>query len=149
MSGSKTFLSARRRSYRVALTPLADVMFQLLTFFMLTTSLTPYSLLTIRSSQDAAVAAGAGEGRADSGGTASPNLVIWELEDGVVRTGGAFYERGRLAELSDALALRSTEVNVQLIVGPTARIQDVASAMAALRGADVNKVELKRVRVGP
>jgi len=35
--------------YRFVLTPLADAMFQLLIFFMLSSNLAPYSLLTIRS----------------------------------------------------------------------------------------------------
>ncbi len=40
-------LPKSERRYTFALTPLADAMFQLLIFFMLSTSLTPYSLLTI------------------------------------------------------------------------------------------------------
>lgn len=155
MSGPKTTLPVRKRTYRVSLTPLADAMFQLLTFFMLTTSLTPYSMLTIGSSQEAPteVADGSGaEGEGDSPDVAAAKsesgLVIWELEDGVIRTGGSIYERDRLGDLSEVLALRTDDVSVQLVVGPTARIQDVASAMAALKGAEVGTVELKRIEAG-
>lgn len=151
MSGPKTTLPVRKRSYRVALTPLADAMFQLLTFFMLTTSLTPYSLLTIRTPQEAAAEAAEGGGAGAGDGAAAPavpGLVIWELEDGVIRAGGNAYESRQLAELSEALALRGGNVHVQLVVGATARIQDVATAMAALKGAEVGKVELKRYEAG-
>jgi len=157
MSGPKTTLPVRKRTYRVSLTPLADAMFQLLTFFMLTTSLTPYSLITIGTSQEAPTeVAEAGGAEADGGDDAAntpsvsqePGLVIWELEDGVIRTSGSVYERDRLADLSEALALRTDNVSVQLVLGPTARIQDVASAMAALKGASVEKVELKRFEAG-
>jgi biopolymer transport protein ExbD len=153
MSGPKTTLPVRKRTYRVSLTPLADAMFQLLTFFMLTTSLTPYSLITIGTSQEAPTeVAEAGGAEEDAANTPSvsqePGLVIWELEDGVIRTSGSVYERDRLADLSEALALRTDNVSVQLVLGPTARIQDVASAMAALKGASVEKVELKRFEAG-
>ncbi|NRB16393.1 MAG: biopolymer transporter ExbD [Rhodobacteraceae bacterium] len=157
MSGPKTMLPVRKRSYRVSLTPLADAMFQLLTFFMLTTSLTPYSLITIGTSQEApsevAEAAGAeatgGDNDAnDAAVSQQPGLVIWELEDGVIRTSGSVYQRDQLGDLSAALALRTDNVSVQLVLGPTARIQDVASAMAALKGAAVEKVELKRFEAG-
>ena len=151
MSGPRITLPARKRSYRVSLTPLADAMFQLLTFFMLTTSLTPYSMITIGSSQEAPTEVAEGSGAAGDGDSteapavpSNPGLVIWELEDGVIRTGGSIYERDQLGDLSEALALRTDSISVQLVVGPTARIQDVASAMAALKGAEVGKVELKR-----
>lgn len=155
MSAPKTVLPVRKRTYRVALTPLADAMFQLLTFFMLTTSLTPFSLITIRSSQEAPAAEEVGvenhDGEADGQGNVQDtvgNLVIWELEDGMVNANGTRFERDQLGELSEALASNAGEVSVQLVVGLTARIQDVASAMAALSAAEVHKVELKRFEDG-
>ena len=42
-------LPRRNRRYRFSMTPLADVMFQLLIFFMLSANLAAYSLLPLRS----------------------------------------------------------------------------------------------------
>ena len=42
-------LPRRERRYRFSMTPLADVMFQLLVFFMLSANITPYSLIDIRT----------------------------------------------------------------------------------------------------
>ena len=81
-----------------------------------------------------------------AGHTAAPaGLVIWELEDGLIRFGGSVYQRAQLQDLSEIIAARGANVHVQLVVGPTARVQDVASAMAALRGSEIEKVELKRI----
>lgn len=148
MNQSKMAVPVKKRSYKVALTPLADAMFQLLTFFMLTTSLTPYSILTIGSNPenqaaDAVDALGTGAG--NDGTALPPDVIIWELEDGIVRSGGTEFDRTQLHDLSEALSTQAGTVHVQLVIGPTARIQDVATAMAALRAHAVEQVEIKRV----
>ena len=74
-------LPPRKRSYRVALTPLADAMFQLLTFFMLTTSLTPYSMLTIGSASNKAAEVAA-DGGSGTGGGAPAGQVIGNWKTG-------------------------------------------------------------------
>ena len=42
-------LPRRNRRYRFSMTPLADVMFQLLIFFMLSANIAPYSMLDVRT----------------------------------------------------------------------------------------------------
>lgn len=144
-------LPARRRTYRVALTPLADAMFQLLTFFMLTTSLQPYSLITLRTSEDGAAVEedSTGPGAADApappprAAPATPgNITIWTLGDGTITTGGQVFERSQIYDLAEALGSQDAGASVLLVLTEAARVQDMASAMEALRGANVDTVQI-------
>ncbi len=147
MSGLSSSLPERKRSYRVALTPLADAMFQLLIFFMLTTSLTPYSLLTLRhtaesvSSEDSAAARGNGPS-AQSVAAASRKITLWSLGDNTVTTGGQIYERRQLRDLAEAMNTLGTPGTVIVVVTDAARIQDVAAALEALRRANIDAVQI-------
>jgi biopolymer transport protein ExbD len=67
MASRKAPLPELPRRYKFVLTPLADAMFQLLIFFMLTSSLAPYSLITLKTaakpvSEEDVADAGAGAG---------------------------------------------------------------------------------------
>ena len=145
MSVAKRALPARPRRYRFVLTPLADAMFQLLIFFMLASSLTPYSIMTLRSGPDA-VAEGAGgpggEGAATAATAVSPETVLWTLDDGAVVVGGQVFDPEDLFDLADALGSDAAPASVILIVRETARVQDVATAMEALEGANVASVQI-------
>ena len=148
MSGKTAPLPERKRSYRIALTPLADAMFQLLIFFMLTTSLTPYSLITIRTGGDAAAqdteALAGGPGPSQQNGNDGESITIWTLNEGTVTSRGQEYDIGQLVALADALSATDDAASVVIVVGPTARMQDVASAMEALSRADVTSVQITR-----
>lgn len=147
MSGLTSALPERKRSYRVALTPLADAMFQLLIFFMLTTSLTPYSLLTLRHTAEAAPSedTAAGAGRGETGQTAPAStrkITLWSLGDNAVTTGGQVYERSQLPDLADAMSTLGTPGTVIVVVTDAARVQDVAAALEALRRANIDAVQI-------
>lgn len=152
MSGLYTPLPERKRTYRVALTPLADAMFQLLIFFMLTTSLTPYSLITLKSaSEDIATepAASPGIGGVDEtpqqpnrAESTRPDVTIWSLEDGSVTVSGLPYQRDQLLELAEAVGSDETPGNVVILVGETAKVQDLAAALEALGSASVAGVQI-------
>ena len=51
MASRRAPLPERPRRYKFAMTPLADAMFQLLIFFMLSSSLAPYSLITLKTAR--------------------------------------------------------------------------------------------------
>lgn len=110
-----------------ALTPLADIMFQLLIFFMLSTSLAPYALLPL--GQRAAAPEG---GTAPAPETAAPapagSPAIWHLGRGQIRSGRVWID---LADLPEALAaLREAEVSeVLLFITDTANTQDLATIL--------------------
>lgn len=121
-----------------ALTPLADVMFQLLIFFMLSTSLAPYSLITL-----AAPAAPSGQSpapeTAPGGGTGS--IVIWHVGRGELRAGSATIPIAALGQVIPALKEKGLE-EILLFTTPPATTQDVASVIEAIRIAEVARLRL-------
>jgi biopolymer transport protein ExbD len=148
MSSLRTPLPERKRSYRIALMPLADAMFQLLIFFMLTTSLTPYSLITIRTGEAAPTEEqetnGTGAGSKPSRPSQIGRTSIWLVNEGIVSAKGQDYETGQLLELAKALGNQDDPGSVVIVVGVTARVQDVTMAMEALRNADITSVQITR-----
>lgn len=143
---SRLQLPERRRNYRFALTPLADAMFQLLIFFMLSSSLTPYSLLTVQSAQGQAGAAPAQPGNA-ADDTAPPALqggetVVWAIDKDAIVVGGQRFAFDTLGDLVDALAQADMPADVVLVVQRTARVQDVTTVLARLSLATVGAVRI-------
>jgi len=151
MASTRAPLPERPRRYRFALTPLADAMFQLLIFFMLSTSLTPYSLLTLKTatapaSEDEAPA-GAATDPASTEAPAPqtpPDRTLWTILNGTVRSAGVDYALDQLGPLADAIGSQDRPGDVVLIVTDEARVQDVAVAMEALQSANVAGVQIAR-----
>ncbi|MGR3467412.1 MAG: ExbD/TolR family protein [Shimia sp.] len=138
-------LPERPRRYRFALTPLADAMFQLLIFFMLSTSLTPYALLTLKSAELPTDARDSGPGLGD--GPAAPTagrVTFWTVSNGAVRVEDVPYAMDRLGALADALGEQEETGRVVIIIDDSARVQDVASVLEALAGADIDGVQITR-----
>ncbi|WP_308917902.1 ExbD/TolR family protein [Jannaschia sp. LMIT008] len=129
--------AVRRRRYRFALTPLADVMFQLLIFFMLTSSVAPYSLLPIARGEPPGQGRGAAGPAQAGGGPAA----IWQVEGGAVVAGGQRFGLDALPDLADAVRRADTS-RVLVVTGAGARMQDVAAVLEALIAADVPNVRL-------
>ncbi|MEL6564200.1 MAG: biopolymer transporter ExbD [Pseudomonadota bacterium] len=156
MAASYQPLPERPRRYRFALTPLADAMFQLLIFFMLSTSLTPYSLVTLRTTPDEAEEA---EAQADPAGPEDENaeapapdavsdsgVTIWDIGNGTVTTNGQVFDIDQLPSLAEAIGSQDDPGQVVIIIGGAARVQDVASALEALDSAEVEAVQIARTR---
>lgn len=148
MSALRTPLPERKRTYRFALTPLADAMFQLLIFFMLSTSLTPYSLITLRTAsdgvqeQDAQGGVGADPSQPAAASGGSSNIVFWTLGAGAVSVAGQSYDNDQLPDLAAALGSQDAPGSVVIVVTREAQVQDVAHAMAALKSANVGSVQI-------
>ena len=130
-----------RKKLSFALTPLADAMFQLLIFFMLSSSLQPYSLITL--TPGAAQAAPTQAAPRTPGGAPT----IWHLGAGTLRMGtetvplddvGTFLDRMR-AQGSDALVIFS---------GGGATVQDIASLLNAVTLAHVGSVQIVSAQGG-
>ena len=142
-------LPERRRNYRFSLTPLADAMFQLLIFFMLSSGLTPYSLLSLQSAPAQAEAA---TGPASETAEATepeeqlPDPVgetaLWTIEAQAVIVGGQRFEFDALDELAGALGSPSAPADVVLIVRPSAQVQDITTVLARLSAANVGSVQV-------
>lgn len=132
----------RKRRYGFALTPLADAMFQLLIFFMLSSTLSPYSLIALTGGAPAGQSTQ--EGPADSAAEApreAARSVTWQLSRGQVRAGAQVMA---LEDLRDVLpALRDQKIE-EVLIFPTrsARVQDIATVLEVLGRDGVARVRL-------
>lgn len=126
----------RKRS-AFALTPLADIMFQLLIFFMLSSSLAPYALLPMSTP---ATTRADPEPRTE-GANAATAQVVWHLERGRLRAGD---NRIDLAQLPAALArLQGDGIeDIVVFVTESARAQDLADLMEPVRRAGFARLQL-------
>lgn len=142
MALSRDLLSEKRnpRRYRISLTPLADAMFNLLIFFMLSSNITPYSLLPLKGTT-ALPGAGAGAGGSDAPQPLGSETAIWTVSEGQIIAGGQEFGLDRIAELTQSLTLLGT-TSIVLIVRPEARVQDLTSVLEALSAGGITEVQL-------
>lgn len=127
---------ARPRRYGFALTPLADAMFQLLIFFMLSSSLSSYSLLTLSGGiVQAAVAIDPGAA------TVAGAPVVWQLSHDVIRVEGQMMAFDALPDV--ALRMRG-EGRAEVVILPdrTATVQDVATVLDVMSRTGGFRVQL-------
>lgn len=132
---------ARKRSYVFALTPLADAMFQLLIFFMLTSSLTPYSLLTLASGSGTAAAGDTETPPEDSADIETDSAATWTVQDGQVLANGQAFGFDSLPELAEILVAADTP-RVLLISSERARVQDLVTVLEILAAAQITSVQI-------
>ena len=142
-------LPERRRNYRFSLTPLADAMFQLLIFFMLSSGLTPYSLLALQSAPAMAATDSGTASEAtppENQETPTPDTAgdtaLWTIEAQTVVVGGQRFGFDALDDLADALGTPTAPGSVVLIVRPSAQVQDITTVLARLAAADVTSVQV-------
>jgi len=141
-----TLLQPRVRKYNFPLTPLADAMFQLLIFFMLSASVTPYSLMTLRSGPPPP-----GGGRDTTlqpppPGTPEAPPVMWSVQQGEIVASGQRFGFTSLPALTQALRDAKTP-RVVLVATPAAQVQDLVRVLEALSSADINAVQI--IQQGP
>jgi len=125
-----------------SLMPLADVMFQLLIFFMLSSSLAPYALLSLTAPATTPAEARDVPRPAPARPDPAPDAqVIWHLERGAVRAGSS---RIRLAVLPAALAeLRDDGIDdIVVFVSDAARAQDIAGLLEPVGRAGFARLQL-------
>ncbi|MEL6426039.1 MAG: biopolymer transporter ExbD [Pseudomonadota bacterium] len=137
-------LPRSRRRYGFALTPLADAMFQLLIFFMLSSSLTPFSLITIKGGavlEETANPAEVAESNDDVDAVDTAEAAVWVIERGEVIAGRQRFGFDRLDELSETLRLVGT-TEVLIVARPIAEVQDVVRVLEALATAGVTSVQV-------
>jgi biopolymer transport protein ExbD len=139
-------LPERRRRYGFALTPLADAMFQLLIFFMLSSGLTPYSLLKLQSADGdttiettAVPDVNASDVLPDAG---QVETALWTIEAEAVIVGGQRFGFEALDELAKSLGVAGTPADVLLIIRSSAQVQDVSTVLARLSAANVGSVQI-------
>ncbi|SFA51986.1 Biopolymer transport protein ExbD [Paracoccus halophilus] len=138
----------RRRAVRFSMTALADVLFQLLIFFMLSSNLAAYSLLPLRSG---ALQGEGGAGTAPAAGAkvvAAQNTAIWTLNVDGITAAGQRFGIDRLAGLADALAAQDTR-HVLIILRPEVPVQDVVTVLEALAARGIGSVQIAEAPASP
>lgn len=143
---SRIPLPERKRNYRFVLTPFADAMFQLLIFFMLSSNLAPYSLLTLQTAPpvaDGQAGAPGAETVADATEAAlAGDVALWTIEADRVIVGGQDFDFAALDALAEALGESGAAADVVLVIRASARVQDVTTVLARLRLANVASVQI-------
>lgn len=130
--------TAGKKKLSFALTPLADAMFQLLIFFMLSSSLAPYSLISLTPGAASAEVAGAEPTDRPIPG-AGPT--IWHLSADSVRSGAEVFALSDLPELLSLMAARGS-AQVVIFTDASATVQDIATVLNQLTLAELTSVQL-------
>lgn len=135
-------IDARPRRYGFALTPLADAMFQLLVFFMLSSSLAPYSLIPLTGGPAGASAlAGAAAATPAPAPQPGQEAAVWHLGRGSLRSGGETVPLTTLPAL--VATLRGAGVTeVVLFSSRAATVQDVATVLESLAAGGIATVRM-------
>lgn len=149
MAGMQTHprieLPRRQRRYGFALTPLADAMFQLLIFFMLSANLTPYSLLSLKAGTISG--ASPGDQPADhepqiNAPTLSPGeTAIWSISRESIVASGQRFGFDALPQLAGAMRAAGT-ARVLLVTRADAQVQGVVSVLEVLAAHGITDIQL-------
>lgn len=134
-----------QRRYRFSLTPLADTMFQLLIFFMLSANTIPYSMLSVQ----AGALANMGQGPDLTDGTATTGLqgsdpmmtAVWSVRADSIIANGQRFPLERIPDLAQALQAQNTP-EVLLISQPEADVQMLVSILEILAESEIGVVRI-------
>ncbi len=128
----------QRQTAGFMLVPLIDVIFLLLTFFMLSSSIDPYSSLSLgeyRRQDEGGAEQGAGAS------AASPDLVV-AISHGQVQTNGKMVALDRFGDAAAALRGEGLET-VIVFTRASATVQDVVTVLDALKKAAFGSVIIR------
>ncbi len=139
-------LPRRNRRYRFSMTPLADVMFQLLIFFMLSANIAPYSMLDLRTG---ALSGGGGSPSPDPETTVEPgrttdirSTAVWTLDEaGTILASGQRYDPARLPALADALLAQGTH-DVLVVLRRDVAVQQLVTVLQTLAARGITSVQI-------
>lgn len=124
------------------MTAMADMLFQLLIFFMLSANLTPFAMLDIRTG-GLSGPGGGNDGTALAGGAVSDSAstAVWTLGTGGLVAGGQRFQLDRLAELARALADQGT-ASVLLVLRPDVPVENVVAVLEVLQASGIVSVQI-------
>ena len=129
----------KKKGMRFFLMPLVDVIFLLLTFFMLSSNLAAYSALTLGDYRREAAAPATQQPAAQA--AAQPDLVL-TVTAGQVRANGAEMPLAALAAEAERLKAGGAD-SVVVFVRPSATAQDIVSVLEALKRAGFATVSVR------
>jgi biopolymer transport protein ExbD len=130
----------RKQTARFMLVPLIDVIFLLLTFFMLSSSIEPYSSVMLGEYGQEA------ESSVEPATPARPDLVLSVSRGGIQANGNSI----ALADVAATLAALRREGAETVIVftRATATVQDIVTVLDALRKASFTSVTIRKRAAG-
>jgi biopolymer transport protein ExbD len=141
LDDAASLLGRRQRRAAFVLTPLIDVMFLLLIFFMMSSQISPYSLISISgiSTADEPASAPSPDSRTD---------LVLRVSAGFVGVDG---ERVPVSALRTALGQRVPGERTGALVLPdrSATVQDVVDVLEALQAAGIRDAALLGSAGGP
>ncbi|CAM3062128.1 Biopolymer transport protein ExbD/TolR [Paracoccus aminovorans] len=133
-----------RRRGVFSMTALADVLFQLLIFFMLSANLLSYSMLPLRSGAIRDTGGPGGTAAAPQAGitvTEARATAVWTLNPDGITASGQQFALPRAAALADALAAQGTR-NVLIVLRPEVPVQDVVTVLEMLSARGIDSVQI-------
>ncbi|MDO5622832.1 MAG: biopolymer transporter ExbD [Paracoccus sp. (in: a-proteobacteria)] len=135
-------MPARPMPRAFPMTAMADMLFQLLIFFMLTANLTPFAMLDFRTGQLSGRADSATEGSTP----AEPAMdarrtAIWTLGTTGLVSGGQHFALDQLPALADALADLGTP-HLLIVLRPDVPVRDVILVLEALQLRGITAVQI-------
>ena len=89
--------------------------------------------------------ANANQGAGDGPGPAPTNsgrVSFWTVRNGNVEVDDVPYQMAQLGPLADAFSEQDDPGQIVIIVSEEARVQDVATALEALEGANIDEVQI-------
>lgn len=132
----------RRKLMRFMLMPLVDVIFLLLTFFLLSSSIAPFSSIMLDRDREPPAMAGAAPGE-DTG----PDLIL-SVGHGRVQANGRTIDLGGLPEHLARLRQNGFET-VMLFTRGSATVQDLVSVLDAVKKAQFRSVMIRTKAATP
>lgn len=125
------------------MTPLADVMFQLLIFFMLSANIAPYSLLDLRTGGVSGGTPSEAPPETEPGQTTDiRTTAVWTLDaTGAIVAGGQHFTADRLPALAEALKLQGT-ADVLVILRRDVPVQRLVAVLQTLAARGITSVQV-------
>ncbi|SOC10567.1 biopolymer transport protein ExbD [Rhodobacter sp. JA431] len=140
--GSTGKLPASERRYGFTLMPLADAMMQLLIFFMLSSSLSTYSLIDLRTGPPLTSGSGTAPSLAALVADTGPDSsALWSIEPGFVIANGQRFGFDTLPLMVGALKQQEAP-KVLLILRKGSSVQDLVVVLEALSAGGVADVQI-------
>ncbi len=126
------------------MTPLADVMFQLLIFFMLSANIAPYSMLDLRTGGVSGGTPSAAEQTEEAPGRTTDirSTAVWTLDaKGAIVAGGQSFAPDRLPALAEALLGQGTH-DVLVILRRDVPVQRLVTVLQTLAAHGITSVQV-------
>ncbi len=136
-------LPERRRRYGFSMTAMADMLFQLLIFFMLSANLASYAMLDVRAGALGAAGAGNGDNPVQNPAAVTDirATAVWTLTPEGLTASGQRFGLERVGLLAEALRAQGT-ANVLVVLRPEVPVQHVITVLETLSAQGIGSVQI-------